>query len=40
MRRALGGHVLEYQRKMLEHIESLASLFTELDEDIKKEQTL
>ena len=40
MQRALQGRVLEHQRKMLEHqlghIDSLASLISDLDEDIKK----
>lgn len=44
MRRALQGRVLEHQRKMLEHqlghIDSLTSLISDLDEDIKKKQTL
>lgn len=40
MRRALQGRVLEHQQKMLEHqlvhMESLTSLISDLDEDIKK----
>ena len=44
MRRALQGRVLEHQQKMLEHqlvhMESLTSLISDLDEDIKKKQTL
>ena len=44
MRRALEGRILEHQRKMLEHqlghIDSLTSLLTDLDEDIKKKQIL
>lgn len=44
MRRVLEGHVLEHQRKMLEHqlglIESLTSLLTEIDEDIKKTDSI
>ena len=44
MRKALQGRVLEHQQKMLSHqlghIESLTSLISDLDEDIKKKQTL
>ena len=44
MRRALQGRVLEHQQKMLEHqlvhMESLTSLISDLDEDIKKTDTI
>ncbi len=44
MRRALQGRVLEHQRKMLEHqlgyIDSLTSLISDLDEDIKKTNSI
>ena len=40
MQKALHGRISEHQRKMLEHqlrhIESITSLITALDEDIKK----
>lgn len=44
MQKALHGRISEHQRKMLEHqlrhIESITSLITGLDEDIKKKQSL